>query len=104
VLVTKALATGDKETNIDTKATYLAEMAYWMFEHQSKELSELEYRLFHEKYEHKYGIRLSKEKLFETLRSGAILAGGGQEFRFKYPYYYYYFVARYFRDNLRPQR
>jgi DNA repair exonuclease SbcCD nuclease subunit len=101
VLVTKALAnTGDKKINIDTKANYLAEMAYWLFEHQTKELSDTEYRLFHSKFEEKYTIRLPSEHLFELLRGSGILAGGGQEFRFKYPYYHYYFVARYFRDNI----
>jgi hypothetical protein len=104
VLVTKSLATGDKTTNIDTKATYLAEMAYWMFEHQTRELTEPQYRLFHAKYEEKYGIRLPVDRLFETLHTSAILAGGGQEFRFKYPYYYYYFVARYLRDNIQTQK
>ena len=103
VLVTKALAMGDKTTNIDTKANYLAEMAYWMFDHQTRELSEAEYRIFHAKFQEKYGIRLQSDKLFELLKSSGILTGGDQEFKFKYPYYYYYFVARYFRDNLQNQ-
>jgi len=44
------------------------------------------------------------KRVFKTLAEVGILAGGGQEYRFKYLYFYYYFVARYLRDNIQSER
>jgi len=100
LLITRNLATAHKAATLNTKKTYLAEMAYNLFVHKTKVLTEEEFLIFHQKHCEKFNLNLDREEVFQELREAAILARLDGHYRFKYPYYHNYFVALFMRDHL----
>ena len=100
LLITRNLATSHRVATLNTKKTYLAELAYHLFAHKTKELTELEFSIFHERHCQKFNLNLNKDAVFQELQQAAILARLDSHYRFKYPYYQNYFLALFMRDHL----
>lgn len=100
LLITRNLATAHKAASLNTKETYLAELAYCLFTKRAKELSQEEFVAFHEGHCRKYNLGLDREAVFQELVESALVARSEGRYRFKYPYYHYYFIARFMRDHL----
>jgi predicted MPP superfamily phosphohydrolase len=101
VLITGNLASiKSKKYNLDTRRTYLSEMAYWLFCAGKTEISDTDWSLFHSEYCAKYTSQASKTELREDFFQARMFINLDGLYRFRHPYYYYYFVARYFHNNL----
>ena len=100
ILISRNLATAHKAATLNTKKTYLAELAYAMFQRGAKELSEEEFQIFHEKHCAKYNLQLNREALSQELVECSVLTRIDTNCSFKYPYYQHYFVALFMRDYL----
>lgn len=100
LLITRNLATSHKAATLNTKMTYLAEMAFELVGHKTKELTEEEFAIFHQRHCKKFNLELDREAVFQELREAAILTRMDGHYRFKYPYYQNYFVALFMCDHL----
>jgi hypothetical protein len=101
-LITKALArVGGDAAEIDTRYTLISRIAYYLFKHRQKSLTEAEISDICEEYSDTYEIPISVQNLISDLDDAGILASSDGNLRFRYRYIYYYFVARYFQENLR---
>lgn len=100
LLITRNLATSHRAATLNTKRTYLAEMAYRLFAQRAQELTEEEFAIFHQKHCCKYHLSMDREDLFRELQESAILTRLDGHYRFKYPYYQNYFLALFMRDQL----
>lgn len=100
VIITQALASKGANVNLDTKLTYLSEMAHWMHNTRKKRITDDEWEYFHQLYCKKYKIRPSRESLKKDLGTNGLFDLRDTRYGFRHSASYYYFVARYFRDNL----
>ncbi len=101
VLITGNLAsTKSKKFNLDTRRTYLSEMAYWMFCEGKTQFSDAEWSVFHDSYRQKYKSNATRKDLKEELVRARMLVELDELFKFRHPYYYHYFVARHLQNNL----
>jgi len=100
VIITQALASKEAKVDLDTKMTYLSEIAHWMHVERKKRITDEEWEIFHRKYCGKFKIRPSKEALKNDLAANGLFDLRDECYGFRHPASYYYFVARYFRDNL----
>lgn len=89
-----------KETDIDTRYNYLAELANFMEDTSSSPVSRTQLNTWHRKYCDQYMVDLDFERTLVELGGAQILTVRNQEVRFAYPYQRYYFIARYFRDHI----
>lgn len=99
VLITDRLVKTAPEISLDKKLAYLTELAHFMFGRDQRELSEVDFQVFHSSYCQEY-IGIDRAKMFGALDEAAILEIYDKHYRFKYAYFYYYFVAQYFSRNL----
>ncbi len=100
LLIIKALATKSRSFNIDLKATYLGELAHWMFSTAKRQITDEDWKYFHTCYCDKFKISPSRTDLQREFEESALIERVGCHSRFRHSYAYYFFVARYFRDNL----
>lgn len=100
VLIIKALAKKTKSFNIDLKAAYLGELAYWMFSNEKKSIAEEEWAYFHANYCNKFKISPQQHILQNEFEESGLIDHIDSKYRFRHSYAYYFFVARYFRDNI----
>ena len=99
VLITKQLATGDKELSLDKKLAYLVELAFHMFKASRRDLSLPEFEVFHRRHCEQY-VSIDRKLILKELESAGILELYHDHYRFKYTYFYYYFVAQYFARHI----
>jgi len=99
-LILQALATaGFKAPEIDVIMTFLARIAYRMFEGDREDLGEMDVDQVSRDYVEYYKIRLPRD-MFDRLDDARILHKEDGQYSFRYPYCFYFFVARYIRDNM----
>ena len=100
VIITQALASKGSKVGLDTKMTYLGEIAHWMHVERRKRITDEEWEYFHQIYCARFKIRPSREALKRDLAANGLFDLRDERYGFRHPASYYYFVARYFRDNL----
>lgn len=101
VLITQELAAcKSKVFNIDTKRTYLSELAFWLFSHSRHRFSDQDWVHLHSEYRAKFRLTYEKADFVEDFTKAGLIQKRDELYFFKHPYVYYYFVARYFKDNL----
>jgi hypothetical protein len=100
VIITQSLASKSAKVDLDTKMTYLSEIAHWMHNEHKKRITDEEWEYFHQKYCAKYRIRPSKELLKRDFSINGLFDYRDERFGFRHLASYYYFVARYYRDNI----
>jgi predicted MPP superfamily phosphohydrolase len=100
LLISRNLATAHKAATLNTKKTYLTELAYHLFTHKARELTEEEFSIFHQKHCQKFNLNLDREAVFHELQEAAILTLLDEHYRFKYLYFQNYFIALFMRDHL----
>lgn len=101
VLITSSLHRTSKSIyDIDMKYTYLAELAWHLFNKGQRELDQEELHQFNQNHWRKYRLTGPPESVDLELMDSRILLFHAGMSRFAYSYIYYYFVARYMRDNL----
>jgi hypothetical protein len=86
--------------DVDTKYSYLSELAWFMFKKGELEIDNEKLDSFTR--EHCEGFRLEKDPKdlkMEIIESRLLHQLYGK-YRFTYTYFYYYFIARYMRDNI----
>jgi len=88
-------------TDLDTKLTFIANLAYYLFETERTSLTIDEVREVAQKYYDFYSIRVDANSVLRDLETARVLCRIEGNYRFTYPYYYYYFVAKYLSDSLR---
>jgi predicted MPP superfamily phosphohydrolase len=99
-LITEALnQTSKSPDDVDIKYNYLSNMAWQMFDSETKELPLEDLRRFNEKYWKKYRLSESSDKIIGEIKESKILVSYDDSIKFSYPYIFYYFIARYIRDN-----
>lgn len=87
---------GIKAQDIDSYFNLLTQLAYFMFEKNSKSLTTDELKEFLKIYKEKFVSTSSPESSLEKLREANIIISKSNEvYLFQYIYIYYYFVARY---------
>ncbi len=101
VLITMSLRKTGAKPSIDTKYTYLSEMAYHMFSNDVTELTDSDIENLGQRYYDKYAVRIKNEKMTKDLTKSRMLAKSGDSYILTFKYIYYYFIARYIRDNMR---
>lgn len=101
VLLRMALSAAAKEgDDLDTQHSYLASLAFKLFDDRTYLFSNQNLVEFHNDYCRDYQIELDFLKFIETLVKASVLRVQDGGYSFGYPYIYYYFVALYMRDNL----
>ncbi|MEO7933106.1 MAG: metallophosphoesterase [Chthoniobacterales bacterium] len=100
IIITQALASKSSNVDLDTKMTYLSEIAHWMHAAQKKRITDDEWEYFHRIYCKKFKIHPSKESIKRDFATNGLFDLRDERYGFRHPASYYYFVARYFRDNL----
>lgn len=101
VLITQELAgCKSKAFNIDTRRTYLSELAFWLFTNHKRRFSTEDWMHFHDEYRVKFRLSYDRSDFEDDFTKAGLIQKSDELFRFKHPYAYYYFVARYFKDNL----
>ncbi len=86
---------------IDTYLNILTELSYIFFKRGENEINQNDLRSFLEKYEKKYYLTISHQKIFDILyRTKIISKNNFGNCYFNYPYIYYFFVARYMSNKL----
>jgi len=100
-LITAALQrTSRLLDDVDTKYTYLAELA-WVFKSTGcRECDTEELARFNRSHWETYRLTESPESFAREITESRILVDHGGRIGFRYKYLYYYFLARYVRDNL----
>ena len=104
VIITQALAFKNARVSLETKMTYLAELAHWMHKGRLKRISWEAWSEFHEYYRGKYRIDPSLDALKSDLKVNSFFDLQDEKYGFRHSAAYFYFVARYFRDNLSNER
>jgi hypothetical protein len=87
-------------TEIGTKYTYIARLAYFMFLSNRRYLALDDVREVSARYMEEFAMDIDPRVILEELVTAQILYHSDARYRFKYPYYFHFFVARYFRDNI----
>lgn len=100
VIITQSLAVKGSSIAIDTKMTYLSEIAHWMHQEKRKRLTDEEWDYFHRIYCAKFKIYPSRAALRSELAANGLFDLRDERYGFRHSASYYYFVARHFRDNL----
>ncbi len=100
LLITLALARTSPRLTMDTKYTYLTELAYYFFSHNVSRLKDSDMGSLSDEYFRIYLIRIPHEMMMRDLVASQILVKQDGSYTFRYKYIYYYFVARYIRDNI----
>lgn len=99
--ITQSLIQASPEKpDLDIKYTYLSELAYYVFQRKSDELSGSDVEEFNQRYCEKYAISISSASIMTDLVKSQILVESDGVYEFKYKYLYYYFVARYIHNNM----
>jgi GNAT superfamily N-acetyltransferase len=100
-LITDRLAAvSGTPTEIGTKYTYIARLAYSMFSSDRRYLALDDVREVSGRYQSEFDMVVDPPVILAELVAAQILYLSDARYRFKYPNYYHFFVARYFRDNL----
>lgn len=98
-MITMSLAKyGIKAGDIDGYFNFLTELAYFMFEKDSKKISVEELEKFKRKYIKQY-IDINLENVIRKLKQANIIKLENNLYNFHYIYIYYYFVAKYIADK-----
>jgi len=101
-MITMNLARANiKAEDISASFNFLTELAYFMFDNNSKGLSEEELSTFTATYERNFNIQ---EKIVESLIKANILVIKNDLYRFRYVYIYYYFVAKFISQKMNEER
>lgn len=101
VMITVALnKTSSSPDDVDAKYTYLAELAWHLFQKKTRELDSEEFDSFNSKHWNKYRLTADSATFQTEMKRARMLLTLDGGVRFNYRYLYYYFVARYMRDNL----
>jgi len=100
LLITTALEEAMPSLDLDTKYTYLSELANQMYDSGSRDLERERFRSFNETHQATYKLTIDYSALEAGLLKARILQERGNGLRFRYSYIYYYFLARFTRDGL----
>jgi ABC-type oligopeptide transport system ATPase subunit len=98
--ITEALALTGKQHDLDTKYTFLSEMAFYAYENQRVLLSESDLEAIEVQYLNYYKMRVQLKVLISDFVDARIIEEAEEGYRFRPVYVYYYFVARYLRNRL----
>lgn len=104
VFITRALSNTSREIRLDTKYTYLSELAYYIFSKKVEKITRYEMESLYKYYCKEYKITPPYNTLLNDLIKASILEEYNGHYNFKYSYIYYYFIARYIRDNMSNQK
>ncbi len=88
---------GIKAGDIGACFNFLTELSYFMFEEDTKNISEEELEKFSKQYKEKFVIQCN---IVESLVKANILKGKNNIYSFQYIYIYYYFVAKYISQKM----
>lgn len=99
VLITSALSRSSKY-DLDTKYSYLSELAFFLFSGRLQYISMEELGNWHEEYCELYKVTISSGDILYDFCNIYILRKEDNTVSFKYPYIYYFFVARYLSDHI----
>jgi hypothetical protein len=100
LLIDERLLTCSTSTPPDTTYTYLAAIAYYMFQNEQQSIDDKELDQITKKHVADYRVPLIQTNIIAELKSALIIEENDGLYRFKYDYVYYYFVAKYFQENL----
>lgn len=101
ILITTALnKTSRSVDEIDTKYTYLSEVAWYLRCQKARECDREEMDQFNERHRTSYRLTQAPTQLLQDVIESRILVQHGSRVGFRYKYLYYYFLARYIRDNI----
>ncbi|NVI97802.1 metallophosphoesterase [Myxococcus sp. AM009] len=99
VLITRSLSETNRSIDLDTKYTYLADLAFHMHSTNERLLTYGEAQRLHSDYCNRYRLNIPFEGMVSALIDSGVLHQRGSEIEFKYKYAYYYFIARHLRNN-----
>ncbi|MDR2554661.1 MAG: toll/interleukin-1 receptor domain-containing protein [Fibromonadaceae bacterium] len=90
-----------KNEDLDMYFNFLPEMANYLFEKNTKELAQMDFTDFWERYEKNYNAYRGQKVLLETLHNSKIfLKNNFGNYVFEYDYLYYYFIAKYLSEHI----
>ncbi|CAK7010808.1 metallophosphoesterase [Tissierella sp.] len=100
-LITKQLSTINKNIDdVNMNATYLSELAYYMFDRQLIGVGMDDIEEVTKIYNEKYTMKLSSEILKDKYIDSEIISADADKYKFRYKYIYYYFVAKYIKEEI----
>ena len=86
--------------DIDAKYTYLSELSWYLFKHESMELNDEDLNEFTRQHCDMFRLNKSANQLISELLNSHILLQYNGTVRFSYRFLHYYFISRYLRDNI----
>lgn len=93
-------STGIKPSDLHLYFSFLSELAYYLFNEFSKEISKQDLIKFHDNYCKEKIISVSFEKIEKVLINSKILYQDNNSYCFNHNYIYYFFVAKYLSENI----
>ena len=92
---------GVKNDEIDIYINFLSVLAYYLFDNNISELSDMDFKKFLEEYNKKFFLPIKIETILKNLEAHEMFVKTSMgNYKFQYPYLYYYFVAKYFSDHI----
>lgn len=100
LLIRSSIATSTTAVAYDVLTSYLAGLAYRLFQESSQDISKEAFHRFHSSYEQRYGLAFSFNQIQAELLRLGLLTKTGDLYRFRYPYIFFFFVATFLRDHI----
>jgi len=90
-----------KNEDVDMYFNFLSEIANYLFEKNIKELVQMDFTDFWERYEKNYNAYIGQKILLKTLHNSKIfLKNNLNNYVFEHDYLYYYFIAKYLSEHI----
>lgn len=102
-LITKGLrSAGIHPEEIDELFNYLANLAWYLQKTDIKEIDEIQFRQFNNRFSERY-ITVDFEKRVKKLLAAKVIIQYGTCYSFAYPYIRYFFIGKYLADHSQDQ-
>lgn len=94
LLINRALTEQANRIAIGIKAGYLTHLAKYMFDRETRKLSNSQSMEFHREYEDIYDIPVNYREIIPLLTETNLIAEEEGGIKFRYEYIYYYYIAK----------
>lgn len=92
---------GVSNDQIDIYSNFLAELAFWIYDHGNSDLSNLDFQRFLNYYTDKFNLPIPSETIIRTLKNVNVSRFDSlNQYNFCYTYIFYFFVAKYISEHL----
>jgi hypothetical protein len=100
LFIKAAVAKAGSAGSYNIISTFLAQLSFWLFRQQKREITESQLRAFHSELHERFEVMGDFSTLIDQLLHCRLVRKYSDIFAFRHPYIYYYFLAAYLRDHI----